>query len=61
MRAGRDAALGDDDAVARRVRDKLELGVAIDTERAEITCIHSDHRCPERRRPGQFDRADAES
>jgi len=38
------AALGDDQAVARSLGDKLKLGVAIDLECREVAGVDPDHR-----------------
>ena len=37
-----DRALGDDDPVSRSLRDELELGGAIDAERAEVARVDAD-------------------
>ncbi len=43
MRAGCDAALGDDDAVTGCCRDEVQRGAAVDFERAQIACVDPDH------------------
>ena len=42
LRARRDAALGDDDAIARSARDEVELRLPVDPERAEISRVEAD-------------------
>jgi len=43
MRAGCDAALGDDDAVPRSCRDEIQRGAAVDFERAEVAGVDPDY------------------
>ena len=50
MGAVEDAALGDDDPVARSDGDQFELSAAVDLERAEVAGVETDHGGVERRR-----------